>query len=157
MQKYFHLLNKTDPKTDLRSVLGSHLKVFMNLFQKLGLGFLVSFTLAACVSMSNGQSITKSVDGVLVSTSNMTLYTSDRDQAGSGKSSCKGDCANNWPPLLVDKNATSYGDFSMITRDDGMMQFAYKGKPLYYFLMDKKPGERNGDGYLNGNWHIVKM
>jgi predicted lipoprotein with Yx(FWY)xxD motif len=68
-----------------------------------------------------------------------------------------GDCSINWPPLLVDKNATSYGSYSIITRDDGKSQFAYKGKPLYYFSMDKKPDERNGDGYSNNAWHIVKM
>lgn len=129
----------------------------MNIIQKLGLASLVSFILAACVPMSTGQSIVKPNNGILVSTSNMTLYTFDRDQAGSGKSTCNGDCANNWPPLLVDKNATSYGDYSIITRDDGTKQFACKGKPLYFFIMDKKPDDRNGDNYLNGTWHVVKM
>ncbi|MBU3628849.1 hypothetical protein ICN39_07995 [Polynucleobacter sp. AP-Reno-20A-A9] len=107
--------------------------------------------------MSVGQSIVKTDNGILVSTSNMTLYTFDKDQAGSGKSNCNGDCAINWPPLLVDKNATSYGDYSIITRDDGKKQFAYKGKPLYFFSMDKTPDDRNGDNYLNGAWHIVRM
>lgn len=129
----------------------------MNIFKKLGLVSLSAVSLAACVSMSGGQSIVKTNDGILVSTNNMTLYTFDKDQVGSGKSSCYGDCSINWPPLLVDKNATSYGSYSIITRDDGKSQFAYKGKPLYYFVMDKKPGERNGDGYLNNAWHIVKM
>lgn len=129
----------------------------MNIIKKLGLGSLLCFILAACVSMSPSQSIVKSNNGILVSTSNMTLYTFDRDQAGSGKSTCNGDCAINWPPLLVDKNATSYWDYSIITRDDGKDQFAYKGKPLYFFSGDKKPDDRNGDNYLNGAWHIVKM
>lgn len=129
----------------------------MNYFQKLGLAFLASLSLVACVSMSNGQSIVKTTDGVLVSTTNMTLYTFDGDISGSGRSTCNGDCAINWPPLLVDVNATSYGNYSIITRDDGKKQFAYKGKPLYYFLMDKKPGDRLGDGYANGAWRIVKI
>lgn len=129
----------------------------MNVFKKFGLALLIVSGLAACVSMSGGQSIVKTVDGVLVSTSNMTLYTFNGDQAGSGRSTCNGDCANNWPPLLVDANATSYGDYSIIKRDDGKKQFAYKGKPLYFYLLDKKPGERNGDNALNGAWHIVRM
>ena len=129
----------------------------MNIFKKLGLALLLAGGLAACVSMSNGQSIVKTTDGVLVSTSNMTLYTFDGDQAGSGRSTCNGDCANNWPPLLVDVNATSYGNYSIIKRDDGKKQFAYKGKPLYFYLLDKKPGDRNGDNALNGAWHIVRM
>ena len=129
----------------------------MNFLQKLGAAGLLSISLAACVSMSGGQSITKTSNGILVGTNNMTLYTFDKDQAGSGNSTCYGDCANNWPPLYVDAIATSYGDYSIITRTDGKKQFAYKGKPLYYFLMDKKPDDRNGDNYFNGAWHIVKM
>ena len=113
----------------------------MNIIQKIGLVSLFGITFAACVPMSTCQSIVKS----------------DKDQAGSGKSTCTGDCAINWPPLLVDKNATSYGDYSIITRDDGKQQFAYKGKPLYFFIMDKKPDDRNGDNYSNGTWHLVKM
>jgi predicted lipoprotein with Yx(FWY)xxD motif len=129
----------------------------MNIIKKIGLALLLASSLAACVSMSNGQSIVKTENGILVSTSNMTLYTFDSDQANSGKSNCNGDCAINWPPLLVDANATSYGSYSIIKRDDGKKQFAYKGKPLYFYLLDKKPDERNGDNALNGAWHVVKM
>lgn len=125
--------------------------------KKLSFICLLISVLAACVSLSDGKSIVKTENGVLVSMTNMTLYTFDNDQAGSGKSTCNGDCAINWPPLIVDANATSYGSYSIITRDDGKKQFAYKGKPLYYFAMDKKPGDRNGDSYNNGKWHIVRM
>lgn len=129
----------------------------MNTFKKLSIALLASLSLAACISMSNGQGIVKTNDGILVSTSNMTLYTYDGDQAGSGRSSCNGDCAINWPPLLVDVNATAYWDYSIITREDGQKQFAYKGKPLYYFSNDKKPDDRNGDPSPNGMWHVVRM
>ncbi len=131
--------------------------IAMKYFIKSSLVSLAGITLVACVSMSAGQSIVKTEKGVLVSTNNMTLYTFDNDQANSGKSSCYGDCAINWPPLLVDANATSYGSYSIITRDDGKKQFAYKGKPLYYFLKDTKPGEQNGNGFSNNAWHIVQM
>ena len=129
----------------------------MNIFKKIGLMFVMSLALNACVPMSSGQAIVKTNNGILVSTSNMTLYTFDNDQSGSGKSTCYGDCAANWPPLLVDVNATSYGEYSIITRVDGKKQFAYKGKPLYYFSRDTKPDDRNGDNYLNGAWHIITM
>ena len=129
----------------------------MNTIQKLGIALLASISLAACVSLSNGQPIVKTNNGILVSSGNMTLYTFDGDQAGSGKSSCNGDCANNWPPLLVDVNATTYGDYSIITREDGKKQFAVKGKPLYFFIMDKSPDDRKGDPFPNGMWHVVKM
>jgi predicted lipoprotein with Yx(FWY)xxD motif len=129
----------------------------MYLFKKLSIALVLLGALSACVSMSDGRSIVKTENGVLISMTNMTLYTFDNDQAGSGKSTCNGDCAINWPPLIVDANATSYGSYSIITRDDGKKQFAYKGKPLYYFSGDKKPDDRKGDSYANGMWHIVRM
>jgi len=43
----------------------------------------------------------------------------------------------------------------MITREDGTKQWAYKGKPLYVFAKDAKPGDTMGDGFLNGAWHIA--
>jgi predicted lipoprotein with Yx(FWY)xxD motif len=37
----------------------------------------------------------------------------------------------------------------------GTMQWAYDGKPLYFYADDKKKGETAGDG-KGGVWHIVK-
>ena len=34
---------------------------------------------------------------VLTGTNGMTLYTFDKDAAGSGKSACNDPCAGNWP------------------------------------------------------------
>jgi predicted lipoprotein with Yx(FWY)xxD motif len=44
--------------------------------------------------------------------------------------------------------------YSSITREDGSKQLAYKGKPLYTFVKDKKPGDKAGDKAMN-MWHIV--
>jgi len=98
---------------------------------------------------------TKAVDGVLTGTNGMTLYTFDKDVAGSGKSTCNGPCASNWPPLAADAGATPEGDYSIITRDDGAKQWAYKGKPLYFWTKDQKPGDKSGEGF-NGAWHSAK-
>ena len=38
---------------------------------------------------------------------------------------------------------------------DGSKQWAYKGKPLYTFAKDTKPGDVTGDGFLNGAWHLA--
>jgi len=88
----------------------------------------------------------------LVNAKGMTLYTFDRDTAG--KSSCNGQCATNWPPLAADAGATSSGDWSIVTRDDGSKQWAYKGKPLYNWSKDTNPGDTTGDG-VNQVWHIA--
>lgn len=88
----------------------------------------------------------------LVNAKGMTLYTFDKDAGG--KSACNGPCATNWPPLSAASGA-AMGDWTMITRDDGTKQWAYKGKPLYIFAKDNKPGDIMGDGFLNGAWHIA--
>ena len=88
----------------------------------------------------------------LVDAKGMTLYTFDRDTAG--KSACNGQCAQNWPPLMAAANASASGDWSVVTRDDGSKQWAYKGKPLYLWVKDTKPGEVTGDG-VNNVWHVA--
>ena len=44
---------------------------------------------------------------------------------------------------------------SIITRDDGSKQWAWKGKPLYYWVKDGKPGDKTGDGF-NKVWQVAK-
>lgn len=97
----------------------------------------------------------KVVDGVLTNSAGMTLYTFGKDTAGSGKSVCNGPCAANWPPLMAAADAKAGGDFSVVTRDDGAKQWAYKGMPLYLWVKDTKPGDRTGDGVGNV-WRVAK-
>jgi len=109
--------------------------------------------LAGCASMSGAP--TKVSDGVLTGPNGMSLYTFDRDSAGSGKSVCNGPCATNWPPLMAGNMDTASGDYSIITRDDGSKQWAFKGKPLYFWVKDMKPGDKTGDGF-NKVWQLAK-
>ncbi|MCX4219916.1 MULTISPECIES: hypothetical protein [Pseudomonas] len=91
-------------------------------------------------------------DGMMVDHKGMTLYTFDKDSGG--KSMCNGDCAKNWPPMMAPAGAKAEGKWTVIKRDDGMMQYAYDGKPLYTFVKDEKPGEMKGDG-MKDVWHVV--
>jgi predicted lipoprotein with Yx(FWY)xxD motif len=88
----------------------------------------------------------------LVDLNGMTLYVSDRDTGG--KSRCNAQCTVSWLPLIADTDAQASGSFSFITRDDGRKQWAYKGKPLYSWAKDKKPGDATGDG-VNNVWHVA--
>ena len=45
-----------------------------------------------------------------------------------------------WPPLAAAAGAADDGDWTVITRDDGAKQWAYKGKPLYTYRADA-PGK----------------
>jgi len=97
----------------------------------------------------------KTADGVLVGANGMTLYTFDKDVAGSGKSVCNGPCATNWPPLMAADSDQPQGNFTVITRDDGKKQWAQKGKPLYFWAKDAKPGDKTGDGF-NKIWQVAR-
>lgn len=97
----------------------------------------------------------KHMNGMLTGSNGMTLYTFDKDAAGSGKSMCNDACATNWPPLMAKEGDMASGDYSIITRDDGKKQWAAKGKPLYFWSKDAKPGDKTGDG-LNNVWHAAK-
>jgi len=108
--------------------------------------------LAACAAVTPTAPATAS-NGALVGPNGMTLYTFDRDAGG--KSMCNGPCATNWPPLMAPAAASAAGAWSVITRDDGARQWAYQGKPVYYWVKDTKPGDRTGDG-VNSVWHVAR-
>jgi predicted lipoprotein with Yx(FWY)xxD motif len=92
-------------------------------------------------------------DGMMVDHKGMTLYTFDKDTGG--KSVCTGECAEYWPPLKAEAGAKAEGKWTVIKRDDGTMQWAFDGKPLYYFQKDKAPGEMKGDK-MKDVWHVVR-
>jgi predicted lipoprotein with Yx(FWY)xxD motif len=114
---------------------------------------LAASLLAGCASMAGAPA--RVTDGVLTGPNGMSLYTFDKDVAGSGKSVCNGQCAINWPPLMAGDMDQASGDYSIITRDDGKKQWAFKGKPLYYWIKDSKPGDRSGDG-VNKVWQLAR-
>jgi predicted lipoprotein with Yx(FWY)xxD motif len=118
--------------------------------------FLIGALFAATCALAQTAAPAKVADTTkgkaLVDAKGMTLYTFDRDSAG--KSACNGQCAQNWPPLMAPANAAASGDWSVVTRDDGSKQWAYKGKPLYTWARDAKPGDVTGDG-VNNIWHVA--
>lgn len=120
------------------------------------LALLMSATLAACSGAGMRAASPAMVsDGVLTGSNGMTLYTFDKDAAGSGKSVCNGPCAANWPPLFAMDGDTANGDYSIVMRDDGKKQWAFKGKPLYFWVKDQKAGDKTGDG-VNNVWRVAK-
>ena len=124
--------------------------------QTLALALLASTSFVACSSQAMRPAAPAMISGgMLVGSKGMTLYTFDKDVAGSGKSVCNDACATNWPPFFAMDGAAPSGDYSIVTRDDGKKQWALKGQPLYYWIKDQKAGDMSGDG-VNKVWHIVK-
>lgn len=95
----------------------------------------------------------------LVAANGMTLYLYTKDTTG--VTNCYDQCAVNWPPYMAVTNATPTtgtgvtGAITMITRNDGTKQLAYKGVPLYYWKNDVKPGDTTGQN-VGGVWFVVK-
>jgi len=114
---------------------------------------LLGIGLALLGAGAMAQDAVKKSGGMLTNTAGMTVYTFDKD--ASGKSACNGPCAANWPPLMATADAKASGDMTIITRDDGAKQWAYKGKPLYLWSKDQKPGDTTGDNF-NNVWHTAK-
>ncbi len=115
---------------------------------------LLALSLAACATDSMHAAPTMMSGGVMVNSAGMTLYTFDKDTANSGKSACNGPCASLWPAVAASGGMMS-GDYSVVTRDDGGKQLAYKGKPVYLFAKDQKPGDMLGDN-VKDVWHVIK-
>lgn len=97
----------------------------------------------------------KASGGMLVDMQGRTVYTFDKDTAGNGKSVCNGPCAEMWPPVMAPAGAKAEGNYTVVKRDDGQMQWAYKGKPVYLFKSDAAAGDMKGDNFKD-IWHVVK-
>ncbi len=90
---------------------------------------------------------------VLADARGMTVYTFDKDAPG--MSNCNGPCAQKWPPLMAGPGAQPAGSWSVVTRADGSLMWAYAGKPLYTWIKDTKPGDTTGDG-VGKVWHVAR-
>jgi predicted lipoprotein with Yx(FWY)xxD motif len=93
-------------------------------------------------------------DGIVTDPAGRTLYVFDKDEAF--KSHCEGGCLQAWPAYTDDtQSGASVPSAAKRFEQDQRQQWAWQGKPLYYFAGDSRPGERNGDG-SNGVWHVVR-
>jgi predicted lipoprotein with Yx(FWY)xxD motif len=94
---------------------------------------------------------------VLSTRSGMTLYLFVVDRKG--RSSCYGQCATYWPPLLSAQKPTAGTGvkaslLGTTKRKNGTRQVTYAGHPLYLFKLDKKAGQTAGEGqdFFGGKW-----
>jgi predicted lipoprotein with Yx(FWY)xxD motif len=97
---------------------------------------------------------------ILVNSSGRTLYMFGKDR--NGKSSCAGQCATFWPPLIAKGKPRVAGGakaslIGTTKRSDGRLQVTYKHHPLYTFAKDTKKGQTNGEGInaFGGRWNAV--
>ncbi|MEQ9449205.1 MAG: hypothetical protein RLN70_09920, partial [Rhodospirillaceae bacterium] len=61
-----------------------------------------------------------------------------------------------WRPVPAPFLAAPKGDFSVIDREDGIRQWAYRGKALYKYTRDLAPGYANGLE-AGGEWSVATV
>jgi predicted lipoprotein with Yx(FWY)xxD motif len=101
-----------------------------------------------------------SLGRILVDAHGKTLYIWAHDKGS--KSTCNGDCAEYWPPLLTRGKPVAAGGakaalLGTSRRRDGRIQVTYAGHPLYYFVQDARAGQTKGEGLtgFGGRWDPV--
>jgi predicted lipoprotein with Yx(FWY)xxD motif len=126
--------------------------------RKFAIAALPVLLLAACATGMNTASAPPLAmkDGMLVNSKGLTVYTFDKDVPNSGKSACNGDCAVKWPPVFAQAGDQPQGPYTIIVRDDGKRQWAYRGRPVYTWPEDQEPGDKYGDNY-NKVWHVIRQ
>ena len=86
-----------------------------------------------------------SVGQYLADPSGKTLYTYNADSSGTSK--CTAACLATWPAYQDATDAALPANVTVIKRaDNSEMQYAYKGKLLYYFRGDATADEVTGNG-----------
>jgi predicted lipoprotein with Yx(FWY)xxD motif len=79
---------------------------------------------------------------VITDADGMTLYTYAKDPFGS--SDCAGRCARKWPPVAATAEPPFDSELTIIDREDGTKQYAWRGRPLYRWTKDTQPGQTTG-------------
>ena len=97
---------------------------------------------------------------ILVNGRGHTLYMFEKDKHG--RSSCAGQCAGFWPPLITSgKPLAIAGAKSSLLgttrRADGRLQVTYNHHPLYTFVKDTRKGQTNGEevNAFGAEWYAV--
>ena len=97
---------------------------------------------------------------ILVDGRGRTLYLFEKDKHG--KSTCTGQCAGFWPPLIASgKPLAAAGAkaslLGTIKRPDGRLQVTYNHHPLYTFVKDKRKGQTNGEAVnaFGAEWYAL--
>ena len=89
------------------------------------------------------------------------LYAFTRDPRG--RSACRGACARAWPPYIAKSrplagSGVAAGRLGTTRRADGSAQVTYAGRPLYYYVGDRKPGQILCQDVteFGGVWRVVR-
>jgi predicted lipoprotein with Yx(FWY)xxD motif len=98
---------------------------------------------------------------ILVDGGGYALYAFTKD--GRGASRCYAACATAWPPFIVARRPrATHGARSRLIgttrRSDGRLQTTYRGRPLYYYVGDRRPGQVLCQNVVEfgGRWLVLR-
>jgi predicted lipoprotein with Yx(FWY)xxD motif len=91
------------------------------------------------------------VGRLLQTDTHFSIYLSDRD--GLDKSNCDQVCARTWIPMFAPASASPHGDWSIFERSPGVLQWAFRHKPLYRYALDTEEDSYRGSD--EPGWHNV--
>jgi predicted lipoprotein with Yx(FWY)xxD motif len=124
----------------------------------------LAFTAAPMAAEQAAPTLTvhsSSFGSVLFDGRGFVLYAFTRDPRG--RSACSGACAKAWPPYLVRGGVHAGAGVKQsllgtIRRANGSRQVTYGGRPLYYYVGDKKPRQIlcQNVSEFGGLWLIVR-
>lgn len=121
----------------------------LSLDSTLGQSITVSGEANILVTDANGDSQVTVLDKT-----DFQLYTFDND--GVEASNCTSDgCKQAWPALIASDGDVASAPFSIFERDDGHMQWAINGQPLYFFSSDTATEQSNGEG-IGDVWWVAR-
>ena len=119
--------------------------------------------LTVALALSNHSSVAAGPSAygpILFDGRGFVLYAFTRDLHG--KSACSGACAKAWPPFLVKSRAgagvgVAARRLGTTRRRDGSLQATYAGRPLYYYVGDRRPGQILCQNVLEygGYWRVI--
>ena len=127
-------------------------------------GALTAFAPAAMSGESAAPTLvvkSSSYGRILFDSRGYVLYAFTRDPKG--RSACYGACAKAWPVYFA-KGALNAGNgvkrllLGTTKRRDGRRQVTYAGRPLYYYVGDRKPGQIlcQNVAEFGGTWLIIR-
>ena len=131
---------------------------------KMTLALVAMAVLVSSAAASSGPTLTARSSGygkAIFDDRGYVLYAFTRDH---GHSACYGACAKAWPPYFAPKGTLKVGAglkrslLGTVKRRNGRRQVTYAGRPLYYYVGDRRPGQilcQNVVEY-GGRWLLVR-
>jgi len=117
------------------------------------IGTLLAASLSSVAFAAAWSVVDTPVGKVFAGEQGLSLYTWRNDIPN--QSNCYDDCAHAWPPFFAKPGAKATGEWTLVKRKDGTMQWALKGAPLYYWVGDTAQGDTTGDG-VGGTWDLAR-